>query len=66
MDGYFSIDSITGVIRTARPLDREVIALHNLTIHATESRKSLTYVISKCSCSPLMVGGSKMSLDTLK
>lgn len=41
MDGYFSVDSGTGVIRTARPLDREVIALHNLTVHATESSKSL-------------------------
>lgn len=66
MDGYFSVDSSTGVIRTARPLDREVIALHNLTILATESRKSLIYPISNCGCSPLVVGSSRTRQEMLK
>lgn len=66
MEGYFSVDSSTGVIRTARALDREVIALHNLTVHATESRKSLAYIISALSCSPMVMGRSRMRLDMLK
>ncbi|XP_062413820.1 cadherin-7-like [Pungitius pungitius] len=37
VDHYFYIDSNSGVITTARPLDREMIALHNITILATES-----------------------------
>ncbi|XP_076601796.1 cadherin-7-like [Chaetodon auriga] len=34
---YFNIDSSSGVITTGRPLDREVIALHNITVLATET-----------------------------
>ncbi|XP_068197469.1 cadherin-7-like [Antennarius striatus] len=34
---YFSIDSQSGVITTTRPLDREVVALHNVTVCASES-----------------------------
>ncbi|XP_054483118.1 cadherin-7-like [Anoplopoma fimbria] len=37
VDRYFNIDRSSGVITTARPLDREIIAVHNITIHATES-----------------------------
>ncbi|KAM6989840.1 cadherin-7-like [Tautogolabrus adspersus] len=33
---YFNIDSISGVISTARPLDREINAAHNISILATE------------------------------
>uniref|UniRef100_A0A8P4G278 Cadherin domain-containing protein n=1 Tax=Dicentrarchus labrax TaxID=13489 RepID=A0A8P4G278_DICLA len=36
VERYFNIDSSSGVITTARPLDREIIALHNITILATE------------------------------
>ncbi|XP_068605072.1 cadherin-7-like [Brachionichthys hirsutus] len=36
-DHYFNIDSQSGVITTARPLDREGVALHNVTVFATES-----------------------------
>uniref|UniRef100_A0A3Q4BY03 Cadherin domain-containing protein n=1 Tax=Mola mola TaxID=94237 RepID=A0A3Q4BY03_MOLML len=34
---YFNIDSTSGVITTAKPLDRETVALHNITILATET-----------------------------
>ncbi|XP_068565349.1 cadherin-7-like [Cebidichthys violaceus] len=37
VEHYFNIDSASGVITIARPLDRETIALHNITIFATES-----------------------------
>uniref|UniRef100_UPI0014455470 cadherin-7-like n=1 Tax=Epinephelus lanceolatus TaxID=310571 RepID=UPI0014455470 len=37
VEHYFDVDSSSGVITTARPLDREVIALHNITILAMES-----------------------------
>nr|XP_046264197.1 cadherin-7-like [Scatophagus argus] len=37
MERYFNIDSSSGVITTIRPLDRENIALHNITVLATES-----------------------------
>ncbi|XP_049931009.1 cadherin-7-like [Epinephelus moara] len=37
MEHYFDVDSSSGVITTARPLDREVIALHNITVLAMES-----------------------------
>lgn len=36
----FSIDVHTGVIRTAQPLDRETVAVHNISVVASESRKS--------------------------
>lgn len=56
VERYFSVDSSTGLITTARPLDREIIALHNLTVLATESCKSLIYLTCK-SC-PLVAGCS--------
>ncbi|XP_036940813.1 cadherin-7-like isoform X2 [Acanthopagrus latus] len=34
---YFNIDSRSGVITTARPLDRETVSLHNISLLATES-----------------------------
>ncbi|XP_028450211.1 cadherin-7-like [Perca flavescens] len=37
VERYFTIDSISGVITTARPLDRETVAVHNITILATET-----------------------------
>uniref|UniRef100_A0A8D0AJV1 Cadherin domain-containing protein n=1 Tax=Sander lucioperca TaxID=283035 RepID=A0A8D0AJV1_SANLU len=37
VERYFTIDSISGVITTARSLDRETIAMHNLTVLATET-----------------------------
>ncbi|XP_060901530.1 cadherin-7-like [Labrus mixtus] len=33
---YFNIDSVSGVISTARPLDREINAVHNISVLATE------------------------------
>lgn len=33
---YFRIDEITGVIRTTKPLDREDITWHNITVMASE------------------------------
>ncbi|XP_039672852.1 cadherin-7-like [Perca fluviatilis] len=37
MERYFAIDSISGVITTARALDRETVAVHNITVLATET-----------------------------
>ncbi|XP_018534601.1 cadherin-7 isoform X1 [Lates calcarifer] len=37
VDRYFTIDSHSGLIRTDRPLDREIVTLHNITVVATES-----------------------------
>ncbi|XP_059200723.1 cadherin-7-like isoform X3 [Centropristis striata] len=37
VEHYFNIDSSSGVMTTARPLDREVVAMHNITVLATES-----------------------------
>ncbi|XP_042337755.1 cadherin-7-like, partial [Plectropomus leopardus] len=37
VERYFNIDSSSGVITTARHLDRETSALHNITVLATES-----------------------------
>lgn len=36
----FSIGVHSGAIATAQPLDRETVAVHNLTVVATESRES--------------------------
>ncbi|XP_035770841.1 cadherin-7-like [Neolamprologus brichardi] len=40
VENYFDIDRQSGVIRTSRRLDRELSALHNITVLATESCKS--------------------------
>ncbi|XP_045907166.1 cadherin-7-like [Micropterus dolomieu] len=37
VERFFNIDSSSGVIRTARRLDRETIALHNISVLATDS-----------------------------
>lgn len=37
LDRYFNIDSSSGLIRTAKLLDRELRSLHNITVLATES-----------------------------
>uniref|UniRef100_A0AAZ3S962 Cadherin domain-containing protein n=1 Tax=Oncorhynchus tshawytscha TaxID=74940 RepID=A0AAZ3S962_ONCTS len=39
LERFFNIDATTGVISTAKPLDREVNAIHNVTIFAMESCK---------------------------
>uniref|UniRef100_A0A4W5L2G5 Cadherin 7a n=1 Tax=Hucho hucho TaxID=62062 RepID=A0A4W5L2G5_9TELE len=39
LERFFNIDATTGVISTAKPLDREVNAIHNITIFAMESCK---------------------------
>uniref|UniRef100_A0A8C6P1S6 Cadherin 7 n=1 Tax=Nothobranchius furzeri TaxID=105023 RepID=A0A8C6P1S6_NOTFU len=36
LDRFFNVDALSGVISTAKPLDREVNSVHNLTIWATE------------------------------
>uniref|UniRef100_A0A8C8F444 Cadherin domain-containing protein n=1 Tax=Oncorhynchus tshawytscha TaxID=74940 RepID=A0A8C8F444_ONCTS len=36
LERFFNIDATTGVISTAKPLDREVNAIHNVTIFAME------------------------------
>uniref|UniRef100_A0A8C7JRU1 Cadherin 7a n=1 Tax=Oncorhynchus kisutch TaxID=8019 RepID=A0A8C7JRU1_ONCKI len=36
LERFFNIDATTGVISTAKPLDREVNAIHNITIFAME------------------------------
>ncbi len=40
VEHYFDINSSSGVITTARPLDREIIAQHNITVLATETCQS--------------------------
>ncbi|KAK0132679.1 Cadherin-7 [Merluccius polli] len=37
LERYFHIDGTSGVLRTARPLDRELVSLHNITVMASES-----------------------------
>lgn len=39
LERFFNIESTTGVISTAKPLDREANAVHNITILAIESCK---------------------------
>lgn len=40
LERYFHVDSGTGVITTAQPLDRETVAVHNITVVATQRRES--------------------------
>lgn len=40
LERFFNIDALSGVISTAKPLDREVNSVHNLTILAIETRES--------------------------
>nr|XP_054593761.1 cadherin-7-like [Nothobranchius furzeri] len=37
LERFFSIDSLSGLIRTNRPLDREECVVHNITVIATET-----------------------------
>nr|XP_029499176.1 cadherin-7-like [Oncorhynchus nerka] len=46
LERFFNIDATTGVISTAKPLDREVNAIHNITIFAMESLHPLQ--VGKC------------------
>lgn len=43
LERFFNIEAATGVISTAKALDREVNAVHNITIFAIESRKCTPY-----------------------
>ncbi|KAG7274252.1 hypothetical protein CRUP_013237 [Coryphaenoides rupestris] len=39
LERFFNVDALSGVISTAKPLDREANSVHNLTLLAIESRK---------------------------
>uniref|UniRef100_A0A672JB46 Cadherin 7 n=1 Tax=Salarias fasciatus TaxID=181472 RepID=A0A672JB46_SALFA len=39
LERFFNVDALSGVISTAKPLDREANSVHNLTIFAIESRE---------------------------
>lgn len=39
LERFFNVDAATGIISTAKALDREANSVHNLTIFAIESRK---------------------------
>lgn len=39
LERFFNIDALSGVISTAKPLDREVNSVHNLSILAIETRE---------------------------
>ncbi|XP_066508066.1 cadherin-7-like isoform X2 [Hoplias malabaricus] len=43
LERFFNIEATSGVISTAKALDREVNAVHNITILAIESRESTVY-----------------------
>ncbi|KAG1953602.1 cadherin-7-like [Pimephales promelas] len=38
LERFFNVDALSGVIRTAKPLDRELNSVHNITIFATENK----------------------------
>ncbi|XP_067291209.1 cadherin-7 [Pseudorasbora parva] len=38
LERFFNVDALSGVISTAKPLDREVSSVHNITIFATENQ----------------------------
>ncbi|XP_051538700.1 cadherin-7-like [Myxocyprinus asiaticus] len=38
LERFFNVDSVSGVISTAKPLDREVNSVHNITIFAIENQ----------------------------
>uniref|UniRef100_A0A8C7F3K3 Cadherin 7 n=1 Tax=Oncorhynchus kisutch TaxID=8019 RepID=A0A8C7F3K3_ONCKI len=42
LERFFNVDALSGVISTAKPLDREVNSVHNLTILAMESFAVIT------------------------
>uniref|UniRef100_A0A8C8CDI8 Cadherin domain-containing protein n=1 Tax=Oncorhynchus tshawytscha TaxID=74940 RepID=A0A8C8CDI8_ONCTS len=44
LERIFNVDALSGVISIAKPLDREVNSVHNLTILAMESRKSFVAI----------------------
>lgn len=62
MENYFDIDRQSGVIRTSRRLDRELSALHNITVLATESCKSHDIRLSSCEQQVCLTGVS-VSVD---
>ncbi|XP_075936769.1 cadherin-7-like isoform X3 [Anarhichas minor] len=45
LERFFNVDALSGVITTAKPLDREANLVHNLTIFAIESRVALITVL---------------------
>ncbi|XP_077091695.1 cadherin-7-like [Siphateles boraxobius] len=38
LERFFNVDALSGVISTAKPLDRELNSVHNITIFATENQ----------------------------
>uniref|UniRef100_A0A8C6ULI8 Cadherin 7 n=1 Tax=Neogobius melanostomus TaxID=47308 RepID=A0A8C6ULI8_9GOBI len=44
LERFFNVDALSGIISTAKPLDREANSVHNLTIFAIESRVALVTV----------------------
>lgn len=62
VENYFDIDRQSGVIRTSRRLDRELSALHNITVLATESCKSHDISLSSCEWQVYLTGVS-VSVD---
>ncbi|KAK9953695.1 hypothetical protein ABG768_017672 [Culter alburnus] len=38
LERFFNVDALSGVISTAKPLDREINSVHNITIFATENQ----------------------------
>lgn len=41
LERFFNVDALSGIISTAKSLDREANSIHNLTILAIESCKSI-------------------------
>uniref|UniRef100_A0A8C4HMM3 Cadherin 7 n=1 Tax=Dicentrarchus labrax TaxID=13489 RepID=A0A8C4HMM3_DICLA len=46
LERFFNVDALSGVISTAKPLDREANSVHNLTIFAIESRNRFDLHVS--------------------
>uniref|UniRef100_A0A8C2XEV9 Cadherin 7 n=1 Tax=Cyclopterus lumpus TaxID=8103 RepID=A0A8C2XEV9_CYCLU len=44
LERFFNVDALSGVISTAKPLDREANLIHNLTVFAIDSRIALITV----------------------
>lgn len=57
LERFFNVDALSGVISTAKLLDREANSVHNLTIFAIESRK-FTYSTNSQSAIPVGVDRS--------
>ena len=40
-DGHFTIDPVSGIVSLARPLDREIQSVYNLTLYAHDQVRKL-------------------------